>query len=185
MKYIVSVTFPTSEKIYQFRCKFKLQVGEKYYIENETGHDYKKTPVLIKSCIADQTNGKSFDRYQPFEYRTIAKAKLVNQGEEMHEPIVRQVIYNHPATIVHWDDGTKTVVKCDEEDDYDEMTGFLLCFMKKVCGNTGRYNEVLRKQVWNNKDLQYKPDLNDSNLLSNYYLDAAKSPIKFTPNHMP
>lgn len=45
--------------------------------------------------------------------------------------MVKKVIFNNPATIVMWTDGTKTVIKCHEEDTYDEVTGFLLCCMKK------------------------------------------------------
>lgn len=62
-------------------------------------------------------------------------------------PGVKQVVYNDPATVVYWDDGTKTVVKCHEEDVYDERTGFLLCCAKKLFGNTGRFNEVVKEHA--------------------------------------
>ena len=32
---------------------------------------------------------------------------------------IQEVIFNKPATIVKWDDGTKTVVKCGKYDKYD------------------------------------------------------------------
>ena len=35
-------------------------------------------------------------------------------------PGIKKVIFNDPATIVLWDDGTKTVVKCSEGDTYSE-----------------------------------------------------------------
>ena len=31
---------------------------------------------------------------------------------------ITNVIFNNPATIVFWSDGTKTVVKCDERDEF-------------------------------------------------------------------
>lgn len=34
------------------------------------------------------------------------------------------VIYNPPATVIHWSDKTKTVVKCSADDEYDPLTGF-------------------------------------------------------------
>lgn len=58
-----------------------------------------------------------------------------------------RVIYNPPATIVLWNDGDKTVVICHEGDVYDEHEGFLLCCAKKLFGNTGRYNNVIREHV--------------------------------------
>lgn len=58
----------------------------------------------------------------------------------------KQVIFNPPATVVLWSDGTKTVVKCDPEDTFDETTGVALCYMKKALGNTSReLNKALRK----------------------------------------
>ena len=57
----------------------------------------------------------------------------------------KQVIFNPPATVVLWADGTKTVVKCDPEDTYNETTGVALCYMKKALGNTSReLNKALR-----------------------------------------
>lgn len=51
-------------------------------------------------------------------------------GEDFY---IKQVIYNNPATIVFWSDGTKTVAKCNEfEDKYDKEKGLLLCIMKKL-----------------------------------------------------
>lgn len=58
---------------------------------------------------------------------------------------IKKVIFNDPATIVLWADGTKTVVKCREDDVYDEQTGLLLCMAKKMYGNDGKFNDVLRK----------------------------------------
>ena len=58
----------------------------------------------------------------------------------------RKVIFNPPATIVLWEDGKKTVVKCDGGDTFDEMKGLALCYMKKALGNTSReLNKALRK----------------------------------------
>ena len=57
----------------------------------------------------------------------------------------KQVIFNPPATVVLWTDGTKTVVKCDPEDTFNETTGVALCYMKKALGNTSReLNKALR-----------------------------------------
>lgn len=43
-----------------------------------------------------------------------------------------RVIYSNPVTVVFWDDGTKTLSRCDEVDTYDELTGFMLCVWKKT-----------------------------------------------------
>lgn len=46
----------------------------------------------------------------------------------------QKIIFNNPATIVIWQDGTKTMAKCAKGDVYDKMTGFLLCYYKHVSG---------------------------------------------------
>lgn len=60
----------------------------------------------------------------------------------------REVIYNDPATIVFWEDGTKTVVKCQPGDSFSKELGLAMAFVKKVHGNVGNYNDVFRKWAY-------------------------------------
>lgn len=60
-------------------------------------------------------------------------------------PEVKKVIFNDPATIVYWKDGTKTVVKCQDGDVFDSEKGFAMAFLKKCWGNKGNFNDKLRK----------------------------------------
>lgn len=63
------------------------------------------------------------------------------------EDKIKEVIFNDPATIVLWKDGTKTVVKCGPGDTYDPEKGLALCMLKKQCGNKGNYNNLFRKYL--------------------------------------
>lgn len=56
----------------------------------------------------------------------------------------KKIIFNGPATIVIWDDGTKTVVKQSKLDNYDYEKGFAMCVVKRVFGE--KYNAI-RKMV--------------------------------------
>lgn len=47
---------------------------------------------------------------------------------------IDHVIYNKPATIVFWKDGTKTVVKAQDEYDYDPDLGLAMAVVKKTIG---------------------------------------------------
>lgn len=58
---------------------------------------------------------------------------------------IDDVIFNNPATIVKWKDGTKTVVKVQEGDEFDPMIGLAMCIAKKAMGNQGNYFEVFKK----------------------------------------
>lgn len=55
-----------------------------------------------------------------------------------------KIIFNKPATIVYWEDRTKTTVKCHNEDRFDPEKGLAMAILKKISGNTGSFNEVLK-----------------------------------------
>ena len=62
---------------------------------------------------------------------------------------IKKVIFNNPATIVFWSDGSKTVVKA-HNDDYDPEKGLAMAIAKKALGNEGNYYNVFKK--WLPKD---------------------------------
>lgn len=76
-------------------------------------------------------------------------------------PEIKNVIFNEPATIVIWSDGTKTVVKCQEGEGYDPEKGMAMAISKKALGNKGNYCEVFKK--W----LPEEEKVNDSRAFSN------------------
>lgn len=49
---------------------------------------------------------------------------------------IERVVYNNPATIMFFSDGTKTVAKTHNADVYNKETGFILCLLKKLAGTT-------------------------------------------------
>ena len=72
--------------------------------------------------------------------------------DEMHDVRIRpneikKVIFNAPATIVIWADGTKTVVKCQPDDEYNAELGLAMAISKKFLGNKGNFNEVFKKWI--------------------------------------
>ena len=48
---------------------------------------------------------------------------------------IEKVIFNDPATIVLWADGTKTIVKCSEDDIFDQEKGFAMAICKRFLGD--------------------------------------------------
>lgn len=57
---------------------------------------------------------------------------------------IKKVIFNDPATIIIWYDGTKTVVKATNEK-FDPEKGLAMAFAKKYLGNEGNYYETFKK----------------------------------------
>ena len=74
-------------------------------------------------------------------------------------PEITDVIFNDPAIIVFWSDGTKTVVKADNEE-FDPEKGLAMAISKKALGNDRGYYEVFRK--WIGKYNKKQAKLNDS-----------------------
>ena len=88
----------------------------------------------------DEAVRHAFDR----GYR-LAMAKERVRFDRQPTLLVDDIIFNNPATIVKWMDGTKTVVRCQGDDVYDKEKGIALCFLKKLLGNSSRaLNECLR-----------------------------------------
>lgn len=67
-------------------------------------------------------------------------------------PEISKVHFNPPMTIVLWEDGTKTTVRCQEGDAYSDEVGLALCIAKKALGNKGNFNNVFRKWVPEEED---------------------------------
>lgn len=82
------------------------------------------------SYITSKSSNAPRVRYDKIEYRGVT---------------VKNVIFNNPATIVLWSDGTKTVVKCQEGDVYDPEKGLAMAISKKALGNKGNFNNVFKK----------------------------------------
>ena len=56
-----------------------------------------------------------------------------------------RIIFNPPATIVFWTDGTKTVVKCTEGEKFDPYTGFCYAFTERCLGSISRIKKLCKK----------------------------------------
>lgn len=59
---------------------------------------------------------------------------------------IDKVVYSQPATIVFWKDGSKTVVKCSENDVFDPLAGIAFAVMRKVYGKEYRKIEKYAKE---------------------------------------
>lgn len=83
-------------------------------------------------------NGKSPLSFADFMLESIAKYNI---------PKVKRIIFNDPATIVFWEDGTKTVVKCMEGYEFSEYYGFVCALAKKLYGSNSKVVSVIKKHA--------------------------------------
>lgn len=66
---------------------------------------------------------------------------------QRYVPIPKKIIINEDSkvTVVMWDDGTKTIVKCSDADQYDSYAAYCAAFAKKCYGT----NSQLKKTIEN------------------------------------
>lgn len=126
-------------------------VGDIIYfmsLEDAKGFDYAGVEYQIIPESVPESSKKSKKSGCPKEYTCVIH---IEQPDKFK---IKKVIYNDPATIVLWEDGTKTVVKCqvagknqygEYREKFDKEKGLALCFMKKALGNTCEYNNVFRE----------------------------------------
>lgn len=97
-----------------------------------------------------QQKAKELTNMTPTEYfkmDEIAK-RMVNSvyGSPFRKALyIKKVIFNPPATIVFWSDGSKTVVKAQNDEPFDPEKGITMAIAKKFFGNKGNYFNEIKK----------------------------------------
>ena len=104
-----------------------------------TGWDRHNHPWLGEYIDTDVAS-----MYPKFEYKhktdTLDALRYsFGLSSQNHIPGIRDVIFNDPATIIFWADGTKTVVRCQDGEAYDPEKGLAMAISKKALGNTREY----------------------------------------------
>jgi hypothetical protein len=95
-------------------------------------------PVSVNEC-----NSKNDDhfidamRYCYNDILTVEKYIASMDDIKVDIPgMIDRVIFNDPATIILWKDGSKTIVKRSDDDIWDPEKGFCMAIIKKLYGHT-------------------------------------------------
>lgn len=81
------------------------------------------------------------------EIKNLIPLLLKDEKENMNiSNKIKKVIFNNPATIIIWEDGSKTVVKAHNEP-YDKEKGFAMAVVKYVFGNKPAFNDIINKYI--------------------------------------
>lgn len=78
--------------------------------------------------------------------------KLMNTSNKQN--LIKDVIFNNPATIVYWVDGTKTVVKAHNEK-FDPEKGLAMAICKRFLGSNksgSNFNNIFKKWLPEQKE---------------------------------
>lgn len=153
IKLIIKDDMPSASTIFHFYLN-ESTVFPVYIIWPEVEDDEKIYESITSKVLEERKKHKE-EKMVNYEYDRVSPKKIFEDMiymshyrslNETYLPSIKKVIFNDPATIVIWDDGTKTVVKCDCEL-YDPEKGLAMAIAKKALGNKGNYYETFKKWV--------------------------------------
>ena len=121
----------------------------------DTGHALQFNPDDIywdSNCDAHirksgTIHRRAIDSYDSYRSANPAKEILDDVHGQMAARAIKKVIFNPPATVVYWTDGTKTVVKCSENDIFDPEKGLAMAIAKRSTGNNRGYYKEIRHWI--------------------------------------
>lgn len=112
------------------------------------------------SNLVNENSAKGLYYFNEEELLVVGETRNEADKRYSNSFSIKDVIFNDPAVIVLWNDGTKTVVKCSENDIFDHEKGLAMAISKKALGNQGNYYNTFKKYLPEDvDDFGLHPDL--------------------------
>lgn len=111
----------------------RLEADVEFWVEST--NDILEYEKLMRDCGAG-----------PFELDRFRRLFNI-KPREYTLPSIKNVYFNDPMTVVLWNDGSKTIVRCQKGDTYSKETGLSLCIAKKALGNKPNFNDIFKKWI--------------------------------------
>ena len=133
--------------------EFKVPNGNLVDLDNLLVWNHKDGEPIAKVTNCEMICGPESRGGLKVEAITLTKEerdKLTNMyhgranGKQSYFTKIKRVIFSDPATIVFWEDGTKTVVKAHNED-FDPEKGLAMAVCKRVYGD--KYHRVFKDYI--------------------------------------
>lgn len=100
----------------------------------------------IEKEINSETNNLELISTEIVEESSLASGKRSGRPISKNVDIgIIDVIFDGPATIVEWKDGTKTIVKCHKLDKYDAEKGLAMAIIKKFYEDDEAFQGLFNK----------------------------------------
>ena len=150
-----------------------MRIGDKVFV-NASSYSYRGTLrgtegiVKCELCNVDGKFGVEIfgrtNQSSKYGYYYLDRSELTRQNDSELEYLkqdlnsiyglasyrkfaIKNVYFNNPVTVVMWEDGTKTIVRCGDNDEYDPEKGLAMAISKKALGNKGNYYEQFKKWI--------------------------------------
>lgn len=116
-------------------------------------------------------------RYMHWVDRVMEEAAKKKEETTMTAASIKNVIFNPPATIVFWTDGSKTVVKCNAKDEFNPEKGLAMAIAKRCAGNSDDFYKEIKKWVEKSGYKQVDDVKALVKEIKRVYYDPAKEPM--------
>lgn len=104
-------------------------------------------PVSINECDLKGDDLLDAIRYCYNDILSVEKYKASMELRVDIPGMIDRVIFNDPATIIIWIDGSKTVVKRSDDDIWDPEKGFCMAIIKKLYGHTSFIKKFIEPNI--------------------------------------
>lgn len=127
-------------------AKAKIEDAYKKYDEAIANHIYESMLYKTEPIKVSTTEWPKINPYITYGslFPTNTAYGKVTVKPSPTLPEIKNVIFNNPATIVYWVDGTKTVVQAQGNDIYDPEKGLAMAMCKKMLGNKRDYYHTFK-----------------------------------------
>lgn len=120
---------------------------EPLYAYLKSGSRKTHTMGLVEWVVIAEEEAK---KYEAYERDLAATREVVTHYEKMYRKIpgIERVHFSGPVTCVIWDDGTKTLIRCGENDTPDPEKGLAMAIAKRVFGTNesgSNYYNIFKK----------------------------------------
>ena len=138
----VFVKFSGTVKNYLYKTKLNLMKGATYKIVADGVTTY-ASPVKVCSIVPTRPNFEGV-------IREITTAEIVTAPPRPKVSSKFVINKEKGITVALWDDGTKTIVKCQPGEIFDAEKGIAMWFVKRCFKNRGGYDEWMREVLKEN-----------------------------------
>lgn len=109
-----------------------------------------KTLEIKKGSIIEYN--KMYDKKEDNKMKIKLYECGMYRGNVVTNPqdLIVDVIFSGPCTIVKWKDGDKTIVRCQEDENFDKEKGIAMCIVKKLFGTNdtkSNFNDIFKKWI--------------------------------------
>lgn len=129
----------------QYGGRLNGRCGVVAFSYNSADPKFEKVAVLVDGMLNPSSMHGCY-YFWPSNLHKFDNKPYCEKPKDSYTPFaIKNAYFNAPVTVVMWEDGTKTIVRCGENDDYDPEKGLAMAYAKKALGNKGNYYKQFKK----------------------------------------